>query len=143
MKLIENKKIGLTYEIEERLEAGIELLGSEVKSVRNKNGSLDGGKVIIRGGEVYLIGSYIPPYQPKNSHSVHEPERIRKLLLKKADIIRLSSLKNSPLTIVPISLYNKGIRLKCEIGICRKKNTRDKREILKKKISKREILGGM
>ena len=68
MKLVENKKLHLTYVIEDSCEAGLELIGHEVKTLRSKLGSLEGARVIIRGGEAFLVGAYIPPYQPKNHH---------------------------------------------------------------------------
>ena len=73
MRLIESKKLHLTHAINDTKEAGVELFGFEVKSLRGKQGSLDGAKVIIRGGEAFMVGSYIPPYQTKNAPKEYDP----------------------------------------------------------------------
>lgn len=138
--LIRNKKVGLKYEILEKLEAGIKLLGFEVKAVKSKKGSLDGSHITIRGGEAILIGTNIPPYQVNNTHSDYDPERQRRLLLNKKEIDRLSGLESQRgLTIVPISVYNKGRKIKVEIAVVRGKKKYDKRETLKKKDTQRDI----
>jgi SsrA-binding protein len=83
MKLVENKKLRLVYDVVDTLQAGLELQGYEVKSLRQKLGSLDGSKVIVRGGEAFLVGSYIPAYQPANTPKSYDEHRTRRLLLKK------------------------------------------------------------
>ncbi len=94
----ENRKARFDYEILEKYESGIELLGSEVKSVRGGLMSLEGAFVIVRGGEAYLINSNIPPYQPKNAPKDYDPLRNRKLLLTKKETRELSaSEKNKSL----------------------------------------------
>ena len=140
MSLIHNKKVGLSYEIISKYEAGIVLSGSEVKSIRNKHGELGGAHIIIRGGEAFIVGFEIPPYQAKNITTNYEPARTRKLILTKKEILELErkSLEKG-LTIVPISLYNKGKLLKLEIAIGRGKNKFDKRQDIKKKDIEREI----
>jgi len=80
---IKSKKVGLKYEILEKLEAGIKLLGFEVKAVKNKKGSLEGSHITIRGGEAILLNTNIPPYQPNNTPEDYNPERNRRLLLSK------------------------------------------------------------
>lgn len=136
----ENRKAKFDYEILEKYEAGIELLGSEVKSVRAGRMSLDGAFVIIRGGEAYLINANIPLYQPNNKSSEHDPLRNKKLLLTKKEIDFLTgSGKNKSLTIVPISVYNKGRKVKVEIVLARGKKKFDKRETIKKRETDREI----
>jgi len=140
MSFIVNKKIRLDYEILEKLEAGIELYGFEVKAVKNKEGSLAGSYVIVRGGEVYLTNMNIPPYQPKNTPENYDPVRPRKLLLTKKEIRSLASSEaKAGLTIVPISVYNKGRKIKVEVAVVRGKKKYDKREALKKRDSDREI----
>lgn len=140
MALIEYKKAGLKYAVIETLTAGIELTGSEVKSVRSKHGKLDGSRVIIRGGEAFIIGLSIPPYQPSNTAAGYDPERSRKLLLKKSEIIYLSEQEaKKGLTIVPLELYNAGRYLKARIAIVRGKNKSDKRETLRRKDAQRDI----
>ncbi len=138
--LIENKKIGMDYEILESLEAGLELFGYEVKSLRARQGSLLGSHVTIRGGEAYLISANIPPFQEKNTPTEYDPLRNRRLLLTKEEIHKLASLESKQgLTIVPISVYNKGRKIKAEIAIVRGKKKHDKRQDMKKRDAEREI----
>jgi len=140
MSLIQNKKVYLNYEIQETFNAGVELFGFEVKSLRKKQGSLEGAYIIARGNEVFLIGATIPPYQPTNTPDNYDPARNRKLLLTKKEIERLSSFeKQKGLTIVPISVYNKGIKIKIEIGVAKGKKKYDKRESIKKKDTERDL----
>ena len=136
----ENRKAYFNYEILEKYEAGIELLGVEVKSVRDGQMSLEGAFVIIRGGEAYLINATIPPYQAKNAPKDYDPLRNRKLLLTKKEISELGgSERNKSLTIVPISVYNKNRKIKLEIALVKGKKKFDKRETLKKRDTEREI----
>jgi SsrA-binding protein len=140
MKLVENKKLRLTYEVAETYQAGIELEGQEVKSLRQKLGSLEGSKVIIRGGEAFLVGAYIPPYQPANTPKSYDEHRTRKLLLNREEIARLAGEEETKgLTIHPISLYTTKNLVKCEIAVCKKLQKHDKRETLKKEIARREL----
>lgn len=136
----ENRKARFNYEILEKYEAGIEFLGAEVKSVRGGRMSLEGAFIIIRGGEAFLINANIPPYQLKNSPKDYDPLRNRKLLLTKKELTKLAgSEKNKSLTIVPISVYNKGRKIKVEIALVKGKKKFDKREMLKKREIDREI----
>ena len=136
----ENRKARFNYEILEKYETGIELLGTEVKSVRGGQMSLEGAFVIMRGGEAFLINANIPPYQVKNSPKDYDPLRNRKLLLTKKEISGLSgSEKNKSLTIVPISVYNKNRKIKVEIALVKGKKKFDKRETIKKRDTDREI----
>ncbi|MFA5999872.1 MAG: SsrA-binding protein SmpB [Candidatus Paceibacterota bacterium] len=136
----ENRKMRFDYEVLEKYEAGIELLGSEVKSVRGGHMSLEGAFVIVRGGEVFLINSNIPAYQAKNAPMDYDPLRNRKLLLTKKEIGELgASEKNKSLTIVPISVYNKNRKIKIEIALVRGKKKHDKRETIKKRETDIEI----
>ena len=130
----------MTYEVTETFQAGIELEGYEVKSLRQKLGSLDGSKVIIRGGEAFLVGSYIPPYQPANTPKSYDEHRTRKLLFNKAEIQRLANEEEKKtLTLHPISLYTKNNLVKCEVALCKKLQKHDKRENIKKDIARREL----
>ena len=139
MSLIENKKVYFNFEILEKLDAGIELLGFEVKALRKGQGSLEGSHVTVRGNEAFLIGMNIPPYQPANSPKDYNPERNRKILLTKKEIEDLKNTeKQKSLTIVPISVYNKGRKLKLSLGIARGKKKFDKRETIKKRETDRE-----
>jgi len=136
----ENRKVYFNYEILEKYEAGIELLGVEVKSVRGGQMSLEGAFVVIRGGEAFLINANIPPYQPNNTPKDYDPLRNKKLLLTKKEIDTLAgSEKNKSLTIVPISVYNKGRKIKVEIALAKGKKKLDKRETIKKRETDREI----
>ena len=136
----ENRKARFDYEILEKYETGIELLGTEVKSIRGGKMSLEGAFVIVRGGEAYLINSNIPPYQAKNAPKDYDPLRNRKLLLTKKELAELAgSEKNKSLTIVPISVYNKNRKIKVAIALVKGKKKFDKRETIKKRDTDREI----
>ena len=136
----ENRKARFDYEILDKYEAGIELLGSEVKSVRGGQMSLEGAFVIIRGGEAFLINSNIPPYQAKNTSADYEPLRNRKLLLTKKEIAELAETeKNKSLTIIPMSVYNKNRKIKVNVALVRGKKKFDKRESIKKRETDREV----
>lgn len=140
MRLVESKKLHLTYVITNTKEAGIELFGFEVKALRMKLGSLEGAKVIVRGGEAFLVGSYIPPYQASNTPKSYDPYRTRRLLLTREELFDLYTIEQAKsLTLAPHSLYLKNNLIKCEIAFCKKKNTRDKREDIKRDISRREL----
>ena len=140
MSLITNKKAYFNYEITDTYSAGIELFGFEVKSLRKGQGSLDGSYVTLRGGEAYLVNSFIPPFQEKNAPTDYDPRRNRKLLLTKQEIKILTDIEKAKgLTIVPISVYNKGRVLKIDLGIGKGKKKYDKRETLKKQDTERQI----
>lgn len=140
MSGIDNKKAHFNYEIQEKLDAGIELLGHEVKSLKAGQGSLDGSYVIVRGGEAYLIGSFVPPYQEKNTLPDYDARRNRRLILTKEEIARMADLDTRQgLTIVPLSIYNKGDLLKVSLGIAKGKKKFDKRETIKKRETDRSI----
>ena len=140
MDLIQHKKARLNYEILEEFEAGIELLGHEVKSLRGKHGKLEGSHIIVRGGEAYIVGMSIPPYQPKNTAKDYDPERSRRLLLTKKELAELSGAEGQKgLTIVPLSVYNKAQKLKVRVAIARGRKKYDKRDVLKKRDTEREM----
>jgi SsrA-binding protein len=137
---VQNKKVHFNYEIDRTYEAGIELFGYEVKSVKSSHGSLDGAYVIVRGGEAFLTAATIPAFQVNNTPKGYDPERTRKLLLKKSEIAELSHIEaGKGLTIVPISMYNNKGKVKVEIGVARGKKKFDKRESIKKRDTDREI----
>lgn len=139
-KLVQNKKVFFNYDIIETYQAGLSLLGVEVKSLKKGQGSLEGAYVILRGGEAFLVGATIPPYQVGNTPEDYDPIRPRKLLLSKKELKEIekhSQVKG--LTIVPISVYNKNKLVKLEIGIGRGKKKIDKRETIKKREVKRDI----
>lgn len=136
----ENRKARFDYEILEKYVAGIELLGTEVKSVRAGQMSLEGAFVIIRGGEAFIINANIPAYQVKNAPKEYDRLRNRKLMLTKKEIAELAgSEKNRSLTIIPISVYNKGRKIKVDIALVKGKKKADKRQSIKKRDTEREL----
>ena len=138
--LAENKKIFFDYEVLETLEAGLALRGWEVKSLKNKRGSLPGARVIIRGEEAFLVGLNIPVYQPHNQPKDFEEQRTIKLLLTKKEIKYLEGkAKEKRLTIMPIKLYTKKGKVKLEIGLCKGKKKFEKREKIKKRETEKDI----
>ena len=138
--LLENRKAKFNYEFVETLAAGIELFGFEVKSLREKLGSLEGSYIVVRGNEAFLVNVYIPAYQPKNAPKGYDERRNRKLLLTKKEIHDLAAAEaKKGLTIVPISVYNKGRKIKVSIAVARGKKKFDKREAIKKRDTEREI----
>lgn len=142
---INNKKVFFNYEITESIEAGIELFGYEVKSIKGGNGSLEGSYVIVRGGEAFLVGANIPPFQMTNTPKEYDPLRNRKLILHKEEISKISQVEmkkgksGSGSTVVPICVYNNAGRIKVEIGIARGKKKFDKRQSIKKRETDREL----
>lgn len=139
MAMADNRKARYDYEILERIEAGIELLGLEVKSLRSHAPTLDGAYVSVRGGEAFLLQMQIPPYQPSNTPKEYDPQRIRKLILTKQEIRRLADIEaGKGLTIVPLKVYNKGRKVKIELGVARGKKQFDKRETIKRREADRD-----
>ncbi len=136
--LISNKKASFDYELLEQFSAGAELFGYEVKSLRAGKGKLEGAHVLVRGGEAYLVGASIAPFQAVNTPKSYDPERPRRLLLTKKErntLLGADSAKG--LTIVAISWYTKGRYIKLALAIARGKKKQDKREDIKEKETKR------
>ena len=132
----ENRKAYFDYEILEKFEAGLVLSGAEVKSIKGGRMNLNGSYVNFHNNEPYLIGASIAPYQPKNQPSDYDQSRSRKLLLNKKEIDYLiGKTKQKGLTLMPLKAYNKGRKIKIEIGLARGKKQYDKRAV----IAKREI----
>ena len=139
MTLVEYKKALLKYAPLENFAAGLELLGPEVKALRNRLGSLDGARVVVRGGEAFIIGMTIPSYQAANTPKHYEPERARRLLLTKKEIAILADAESKKgLTIIPLEVYTNNRFVKARIAIVRGKGKRDRREDLKKRDALRE-----
>lgn len=135
----ENKKAYRDYEIIEEIEAGIQLEGAEVKSIRNGAISLKDSFVKFENGEAFLINTYIAPYKYSGKLAPF-PERKRKLLLKKRELKRLfGKVKERGLTIVPLRVYSKGRWIKVLIALVRGRKKYEKRQILKEREIKREI----
>lgn len=140
--ILENKKALFDYSILEKFEAGIVLLGLEVKSIKTGKMNLRGSFVVINQSptEVFLIGANIPPYQPNNTPDNYDPKRSRKLLLKKTEIKHLiGKSREKGLTMVPIKVYTIKGKIKLEFAIVRGKKKFDKREQIKKRQSKKDI----
>ena len=137
--IVTNKKAFHDYFILETVEAGLVLLGTEVKSLREGRANLKDSYARIDAGEAFLIDCHISPY-PCGGHFNHEPLRPRKLLLKRMEIKRLlGKMSEKGFTLIPTKLYFKGGRVKVEIGLAKGKKQYDKREALRKKEEKREI----
>lgn len=137
---VENKKARFDYTILEEYEAGIELLGFEVKSIKNGKANLSASFAIVRGGEIYVMGLKIDPYQVNNTKEGYEPDHTRKLLLNKKEILELKKYDETKgLTLIPISLYNKNGKIKLRLAVCKGKKSFDKREVIKKRDTDREM----
>ena len=136
--LLLNKKARFNFFIDETLECGIELQGTEVKSLRENRFSFGDSYARIKDGQLYLIGLHISPYPFGNLHN-HEPERDRKLLVHKEEIRKLrKKVEEKGFTLVPIKVYLKNGLIKVELGICRGKKLYDKRETIKQRDLERE-----
>lgn len=134
-----NRRARFEYEILDTWEAGIVLLGPEVKSLRAGNANLSDAYAVERRGEVWLLGAHISPYKQAGRENP-DPRRERKLLLQRREIVKLASLLHERgLTLVPLSLYFKGGRAKVELGLARGKKRHDKRETIKRREQEREI----
>lgn len=138
-ELVSNRRAGFEYEILETFEAGLVLLGTEVKSLRAHHGSLQDAYVLFSAGELFLKNCSIPPYQYGITFG-HEERRDRKLLLHKREIEKLRKMSEEKgLTIIPLSLYLKEGTIKIKIAIARGKKHFDKRHSIKEKEEKRAI----
>jgi SsrA-binding protein len=138
--LAENKKAYFNYQILDKFEAGISLTGQEVKSLKTRGVNLAGSYAIIKDSELFWIGAKIAPYQPKNAPPDYNPERFRKLLLKKTEIKHLTGkVKEKGLTLVPLKVYSKRGKIKLEFGIAKGKKKADKRELIKRREIEREM----
>jgi SsrA-binding protein len=134
-----NRRARFDYEILDRFEAGVVLEGSEVKSLREGRAQLKDSYAHIRGGEVWLVGAYIAPYEFSRGGG-HDPERTRKLLLQRRQIDRLASrLAEQGLTLVPLDIHFRAGRVKVELGLAKGKRTIDKRETIKARDQQREM----
>jgi len=134
-----NRKATHDYSIEDRFEAGIALLGTEIKSMRAGQANLREGYVQVRGGELWLVNTHIAPYDPAGREG-HDPLRPRKLLLHRKEIIRLlSRVQERGYTIIPLKIYLKNRRAKVEIALARGKRQYDKREAIAKREAGRQI----
>ncbi|MDP1656041.1 MAG: SsrA-binding protein SmpB [Hylemonella sp.] len=139
-RIADNKKAVFNYFIEERFEAGMVLEGWEVKAVREGKVQLTDGYVVIRDGEMYIIGCQINPLKSASTHVTPDAVRTKKLLLKKDEIRRLiGKVEQKGYTLVPLNLHWKNGRVKCEIALAKGKAEHDKRDTIKEREGKREV----
>ena len=139
--IAENRKARYDYNILETIDAGIELKGFEVKAVKNGRINLAGSYAVIRGGEAWLLNADIPAYQPANAPPDYDPQRTRRLLLKKSEIKSLvGRLHEKGLTLAPLKVYIKNRKIKMEIGLAKSRKKADKRELIRQRETKREIM---
>lgn len=137
--LIDNRRVRHEYELIETLEAGLSLLGSEVKSLRQGNANLAEAYVRLQPEGASLVGCYIAPYVEANRQN-HEPTRPRRLLLHRHQLTKLErAVKQRGMTVVPVKMYLKNRRIKLEIALARGKRLHDKRSDLKARDARREI----
>lgn len=135
-----NRRAGRDYHILDKMEAGVALTGTEVKTLRVSGGiTLKDSYADVERGELYLLNAHINPYEQGNVFN-HDPERKRKLLMHKREILRLSQrIEEKGFTLIPLRVYFKRGRVKIELGLCRGKHVFDKREDIKKRESEREM----
>lgn len=135
-----NRRVKFDYDIKELFEAGVVLLGTEVKSVKSGNISLRGSFVTIHEENAYLTNATIPPWQPKNTPDDYDPIRSRRLLLKKSELKQLIGAKKARgLTLVPVRVYNKGGRIKIEVALVKGKRKADKKQLKKERDIRRDV----
>ena len=141
--IAQNKKAFHDYFLEESFEAGIELCGTEVKSIRQGRVNLKDSWCSIVDGEMLVNGMHISPYEQGNIFN-KDPMRVRRLLMHKREIMRLSGLvKQDGYSLIPVSLYFKGSRVKVQVGLCKGKKLYDKRSDLAARAAKRDIQRAM
>ena len=134
-----NKKAWHDYFVEDRYECGIELFGTEVKSIRQGTVSLKDSYCIFKDGELFVKGMHISPYEKGNIFN-KDPLRERRLLLHKREIMKLlGQIQQEGLTLIPISVYFKGSRVKVQVGLCKGKKLHDKRDSIAERDAKRTI----
>ncbi len=140
MVISTNKRAYFDYQILETYEAGIELMGFEVKAIKTGRINLAGSYAIVKNNQLWLLNADVPPYQPKNTPADYAPKRTRRLLLKKKEIKNLiGQTKQKNLTLVPLKVYAKNGRIKIEIGLVKSRKKFDKRELIKKREVQRQI----
>ncbi len=134
-----NKKARFDYEVLETYKAGIVLFGFEAKAIRAGKGQLTGSFVLVRGGEVFWVNGHIAPYQPKNTPPSYQPDRTRKLLLTKKEIAELAGKSSQKgLTLIPLTLYTEGRKIKLAFGLAKSRRKYEKREVIKKREFEKE-----
>ena len=137
-----NRRAGYRFHVVEKIECGMVLSGTEVKSLRQRNASIEEAYARIDDGELFLIGCHISPYEHANRNN-HDPVRERRLLLHRSEILKLKrGVAEKGMTIVPVRLYLKGSLFKLEIALAKGKKLHDKRQALKARSAKRDIERG-
>jgi SsrA-binding protein len=140
VRIADNKKALFNYQIEERFEAGMVLEGWEVKSLREGKVQLTDGYVVVRGGELFIIGCQINPLGTASTHVRPDSIRTKKLLMHKEEIRRLiGKVEQKGFTLVPLNMHWKSGKVKCEIGLAKGKGEHDKRDTIKDREGKREV----
>lgn len=138
-----NRRARFDYEVRETFEAGLALLGSEVKSLRNHGASIGEAFAVIKGGEAWVMGMHIPPYGFARDGG-HDPRRPRKLLLHRREIDRISSrVAERGLTLVPLRLYFKAGKAKLELALAKGRTKGDKRQVIREREQRREMERGI
>lgn len=138
-RITKNRKAYHNYFVDDEYEAGMVLLGTEVKSLREGKVHLKDSYARFRDNELYLVNAHISPYD-QGTHDNHDPERPRKLLLRRHQLNKLKTkVEQAGYTLIPLSLYFKDSHVKCQLGLCRGKKQFDKRRDLKKRQHAREI----
>jgi SsrA-binding protein len=137
--IAENRKARAAYTVDEKLEAGLQLQGSEVKALREGTANLSDAYALPKGSELYLLNAHIGSYKPANVFT-HEPLRGRKLLLHRAEIDRWAAkVRERGYSIIPLMLYFKNGKAKVELGLCKGKTHEDRRQDIKERETKREM----
>ena len=138
--ITQNRRARFDYHIESKVECGIALTGTEVKSLRENSAQLSDAYAIGKNGELFLFNAQIPPYKPAGVLSNHEPKRTRKLLLHRREIDRLQEAQQkSGFALIPLSMYFKDGRVKVELGVAKGKTGVDKRDSIAERDAKREM----
>ena len=135
-----NRRARFEYHVEDKVECGIALTGTEVKSLREGSAQLSDAYAIPKGHELWLLNAQIPPYKPAGPLQNHDPKRTRKLLLHRREIDKLQERQQKAgYSLIPLSLYFKDGRVKVELGVCKGKTGVDKREDIAEREAKREM----
>lgn len=137
--ITDNRRAKFDYIVEDKMEAGLQLMGSEVKSLREGTANLSDAYALPKNGELYLMNAHIGPWKPASQFG-HEPLRQRKLLLHRAEIDKWSAkVRERGYSIIPLSLYFRRGRAKVELGLCKGKTHEDRRHTIKERETKREL----
>jgi SsrA-binding protein len=137
---ISNSKAGFNYETLETYEAGLQLLGHEVKSIRAGHATISEAFIVTENNALYLVKAYIAPYQVKNTPATHDPYRKRKLLVTKKELREIAQRREEAgLTLIPLSLYDRHGLLKLQFALARGKKKHDKRQTIKSRDAEREM----